>query len=108
MFVYERERDNALVVGAGVSEEWLAQPDGIEVMNLPTYYGAISYSMRKAGSSVQLSVGGNVSVPAGGVVVVSPLQKKIKSASVNGTRVKLSPAGELTIRKLPASVLIRY
>ena len=108
MFVYERERDNALVVGAGVSEEWLAQPDGIEVMNLPTYYGAISYSMRQAGSSVQLSVGGNVSVPAGGVVVVSPLQKKIKSASVNGTRVKLSPAGELTIRKLPASVLIRY
>jgi len=31
MFVYERERDNALVVGAGIPESWVRDPAGVAV-----------------------------------------------------------------------------
>lgn len=108
MFVYERERDTALVVGAGIPEQWLSQPEGIEARDLPTYYGLLSYSMKRSGSVVQLEVTGRLSVPGGGVVIKSPLQKKIQSVMVNGVVTKSPRLSEFTIRKLPASIQIRY
>ncbi len=49
MFAYEREEDKALVIGAGVCQEWLAEGFAVGVENLPTYYGKISYSLRMEG-----------------------------------------------------------
>jgi hypothetical protein len=108
MFVYERERDTALVVGAGIPEQWLSQPAGIEVKDLPTFYGLLSYSMKKAGSVVRLEVTGSLSVPGGWLVIKSPLQKKIKSVIVSGVLTRTTRSSEFTIRKLPASIQIRY
>ena len=50
MFAYEREEDKALVIGAGVAQEWLSDGFAVGVENLPTYYGEISYSLSYGGA----------------------------------------------------------
>ena len=45
LFAYERETDNALVVAGGVPASWL-RGTGIEVKELRTQHGPLSYSMR--------------------------------------------------------------
>lgn len=107
MFVYERERDAALVLGAGIPEQWLEQPEGIGVKDLPTFYGLISYAIRKSGNTVQFEASGDLTVPSGGLIISSPLSKKIKSLTVNGAA-NASRAPEVVIRRLPATVTFRY
>jgi hypothetical protein len=87
MFAYERESDQALVVGAGVPPRWLTQ--GINIKGLRTWYGPLNLSMQaedKTGVRVRIE---GVKVPPGGIVVVSPLD-----------------GHETVIRKLPANVVI--
>jgi F5/8 type C domain-containing protein len=108
MFVYEREKDTALVVGAGIPEEWLNGPEGVEVRDLPAYDGLLSYSMKKSGGIVRLDLSGSLRVPAGGLVFPSPLERKIKSVRVNGVRARAGRSSEITVRKLPASIEFSY
>ncbi len=108
MFVYERERDPALVIGAGLSDVWVNDPAGVQVSSLPTYYGNISYSMKKEGKKVVVIVGGNVQVPSGKIVLKSPLSTKIKSATIDGRKVTKLNGKEVVIGKLPARVELAY
>jgi hypothetical protein len=108
MFVYERERDTALVIGAGLPDVWVNDPAGVQVSSLPTYYGNISYSMKKEGKKVLVSLGGDVRVPSGNIVLKSPLSKKIKSATVDGRKVAKLNRKEVVIGKLPARVELTY
>ncbi|MBI5865812.1 MAG: hypothetical protein HZB38_15175 [Planctomycetes bacterium] len=43
MFVYER--DDALVLAAGVPKRWLEKPDSLAIERFPTPYGLLSYSL---------------------------------------------------------------
>src|SRR5260370_32727631 len=45
MLAYARERDDALVVGAGVTRGWLGGA-GLTVRGLPTPYGRLGFAMR--------------------------------------------------------------
>jgi len=47
MFVYENEYDQSLVLGSALYQDWIDSPSGMSVENLPTYYGEISYSIKK-------------------------------------------------------------
>ena len=114
MFVYEREQDDALVVGAGIADEWVNDPAGVEVSNLPTYYGNLSYTIKPeaasgggTGRNVVVSLHGDISIPAGKIVLKSPLAKKIESVSGDGRWLPEKPT-EIRIEKLPATVMIRY
>ncbi|HSP34779.1 MAG TPA: discoidin domain-containing protein, partial [Thermoanaerobaculia bacterium] len=71
LFVYERESENAIVIGAGVSAEWL--DSGIRIAGLRTQYGLVSYSMKTEGDAVRITIDAATAVPPGGIVVVSPL-----------------------------------
>jgi hypothetical protein len=108
MFVYEREKDDALVVGAGIADEWVKDPVGVQVTNLPTYYGNISYSMKQVGAKVMVTISGEVKIPAGNIVLASPLTKKLKGARVNGKAVKGFKGNELVIKSVPANVELTY
>jgi hypothetical protein len=114
MFVYEREADEALVVGAGIADEWVNDPAGVEVNNLPTYYGNLSYTIKPEaapdsgpGRRIVAKLGGDIAMPAGKIVLKSPLSEKIKSVAGDG---RWMPAGgnEIRIEKLPATVTILY
>jgi len=108
MFVYEREQDHALVVGAGIADEWLEDTSGVSVRSLPTYYGPVSYTMKKTGNKVSVSIDGPLRMPSGKIVLASPLDKKVSSARMNGKRTAFNRKKELVIAKLPASIEITY
>ena len=54
MFAYERGRDGALVLAAGVPHEWLAG-SGLTVRALRTPHGALSYTVREEGGAFHVS-----------------------------------------------------
>ncbi|HEY2290872.1 MAG TPA: discoidin domain-containing protein [Thermoanaerobaculia bacterium] len=82
LLAYERDSDQALVLAAGVPDEWIRE--GVSVKGMPTPWGLLDYSLKAEGDSVQLRVGGGLTVPPGGVVF-------------RGT----------VIRKLPADLLVQ-
>jgi hypothetical protein len=70
MIAYEREEDEALVMGAGLSEEWLAA--GVAVENLSTRHGQLSYRLSPVAGGHVLELAGGVAPPAGGVRLAWP------------------------------------
>lgn len=86
MFAFEREADTSLVIGAGIPARWLEGPEGVGVKGLPTYYGPLSYMMRRDGKRVLVEIDGGLTVPHGGIVVMPPVGGR------DGTVVRQLPA----------------
>ncbi len=105
MLAYERPADGALVLGAGAPAEWLAG-DGIAVRGLRTQYGTLSFTMRAEGDAVRVRIDAGIRVPPGGVVVRPPLANEARSATIGGAPADVSPAGDVTVRSLPADITI--
>jgi len=89
LVAYERESDDALVLGAGVPASWLDDTRGVRVERLRTHYGTLSYRMSRDGDAIRVSIDRGVKVPRGGIVVVSPFDGR-----------------ERTVRSLPATLKI--
>jgi hypothetical protein len=83
MLAYERESDDALVLGAGIPDSWLDR--GVRVRNLRTIYGPLDFWARRDGGRVIVTISG-VRVPKGGIVL------------------RLPGASERVIRQLPAKI----
>jgi len=89
MLAYVREKDEALVLAAGVPEEWVRSEGGVSVTGLRTEYGTLSYSLAAEGRAARARVSGaGLTVPSGGIVVTWS-------------------GKETVIRKLPADMLLR-
>ena len=108
MFVYERERDTALVIGAGLPVSWIASATGVAISSFPTYYGNMAYAMKRTGSVLTVDIPAGPRVPAGGVIIAAPTDQPLKTVKVNGTSVPWSAAGEIRVQALPATVTIEY
>jgi len=68
MIVYERDEDSSLVLGAGLTEEWLRE--GVQVDDLPTHYGVVGYSMRQdENGGIAISLRGNIDLERTNVLV---------------------------------------
>ncbi|MEX0879516.1 MAG: discoidin domain-containing protein [Thermoanaerobaculia bacterium] len=106
LFVYDREEDGALVLGAGVPAAWLADPRGVSIGKIRTRYGPLDLAMTADSGAVRVRIGGGLSVPPGGLVVPWPLDGRAASATVNGRAAALSAAGELVVREVPADIVI--
>ena len=107
MLAYERESDSSLVIGAGVKDDWVKQDPGMRVSNLSTEYGPINYDMRAIGKVVTVNLRVGIKMPPGGIVVYSPLDQPILSATVDGLPAEIK-GQEVHVRKLPSIVTIRY
>ncbi len=107
MLAYERESDSSLVIGAGVRDEWVKEDPGVRVSNLSTEYGPLNYDMRAIGRVVTVNLRSGIRMPPGGIVIYSPLDQPILSASVDGVFAPVK-GQEVRVRKLPATVTIRY
>ncbi|MBI3193566.1 MAG: coagulation factor 5/8 type domain-containing protein, partial [Ignavibacteriae bacterium] len=108
MFVYERERDSALVVGAGVVENWIDGVEGFSVSDLPTYYGKLSYSMKKERERVVVDISGGVKSPTGNIVLKSPINRPIRKAFINGIEVSSTTSNEILVKVVPAKIDLYY
>jgi hypothetical protein len=107
MLAYERESDSSIVITAGTKDEWLQQDPGVRVSNLSTSYGPLTYDARAIGRVVTINIKELKKTPKGGVVVYSPLDQPILSASINGVPAAVKGA-EIQVPKLPATVTVRY
>jgi hypothetical protein len=116
MFVFERETDDALVVGAGIAREWVLEDPGVSVSRLPTHHGVLAYTMRLDRHAwdddeevrVRVELRGDLAVPPGGIVVRSPFGRKIRSATVNGRDTVNHNGREVRVREFPANVVLMY
>ncbi|WP_455423423.1 discoidin domain-containing protein [Cognatilysobacter tabacisoli] len=104
LFAYTRERDDALVIAAGIPDAWVAA-DGVQVANLRTPYGPLAYTLRAEGSALALDVPAGLKLPAGGLVVSLPPGWRNGAATLDGRAVKLDE-GELRIKRLPARATV--
>ena len=78
LLAYERDSDQALVLAAGVPEEWIRE--GVSVKGMPTPWGLLDYSLTREGDSVRLRVGGGLQVPPGGIVFRDNVIRKLPIA----------------------------
>jgi hypothetical protein len=109
MFVYENEFDQSLVLASALYQDWIDTPKGMSIQNLPTYYGEISYSIKKENNNYHFSITGDVKLPANGIKIRNFNGSKLPSKiTVNGNEVKDFTNREITVKVCPAEVVISY
>ncbi|HZP42542.1 MAG TPA: discoidin domain-containing protein [Candidatus Binatia bacterium] len=109
LFAYERETDEALVLGAGVPAAWVTADPGVVVKRLPTYWGVLGMTMRATGpDAVRVRLTGDLTVPPGRIVLRSPLSQPLRGVVVNGRSVESFTTDEVVIGDFPAEVTLKY
>ena len=106
LFVYESEADSSLVLASGVDESWLVAP-GVAVKNLSTWYGPVSFTLRRDGSRTTGRIEGGVRLPVGGIRFAAPSADALKRVTVDGAAARLNN-GSVLIRRLPADIVFEY
>ena len=101
MFAWERESDDALVLGAGLSKEWMAA--GLTVKNLSTSHGRLSYELAPSGGNYALELASGIAPPRGGVRLAWPLAGPLPRA-FNDSGELAWTGRELVLPKGPATV----
>lgn len=81
-----REDGNALWLASGVPRRWLAPGEKIELQNVPTDFGPVSYRMEATGSGVdaQVQLPTRNKVGTAWLVVRVPDDRKIRSVEIDG------------------------
>lgn len=109
MFVYENEWDQSLVLASALYQDWIDAPKGMSVGNLPTYYREISYSIKKENDNYRFSIHGDLKLPANGMKIKNFNGSKLPlKVTVNGNEIKGFNEKEITVKEIPAEVLIYY
>src|SRR5262245_34394511 len=109
LFAYERESDRSLVLAAGVPARWVTSEAGVGVKRLPTHHGVLSYTLRAEGpDTVRLRLSGDLAVPPGQIVVKSPLERPLRSLTVNGQTADTFTADAAMVGECPADVVLGY
>jgi hypothetical protein len=109
IFVYENEQDRSLVLGAALYQDWIDAPQGMSVANLPTYYGEVSYSVKKEKGSYRFTISGKLNLPANGIKIKNFNGSKMPSkVTVNGKEITGFTKNEIPVANCPAKVVITY
>ncbi len=109
MFVYENEYDQSLVLASALYQEWIDNPEGMSVKNMPTYYGDISYSIKKAQDHYRFNISGDLNLPSNGIRIRNFNGSKTPvKITVNGEEIRDFTQKEITVKALPADVKIYY
>jgi hypothetical protein len=108
MFAHERAADGSLVLAAGVSDAWLDAGE-VGVESLPTWWGPLGYTLRRSGSAaLRLDLSAGLRVPPGGIVLRPPLPRPLAGVELDGAPSSDFAADGLTLRRCPASVVMRF
>ena len=85
MFAWDRRDDRALVLGGGLSADWLTG-GGSSIAGLATPYGPLDFAMRGDANHLAATVGG-AARPPGGFVLAWPFGGTPPAARVDGRAV---------------------
>jgi hypothetical protein len=113
IFVYESasggEYDSSLVLGAALYQDWIDSPNGMSVENLPTYYGELSYSIKKENNEYHFSIYGDIKLPNGGIKIKNFNGSKLpQSVTINGSASTEFTNNDIYINEFPAKIIISY
>ncbi|MGQ9643717.1 MAG: discoidin domain-containing protein, partial [Ignavibacterium sp.] len=109
MFVYENDYDSSLVVGAALYDDWINAEDGMSVENLPTYYGNLSYSIKKVEQKYFVKFYGDIQLPSGKIKLKNLLEnKKPVKVIINGKESDSFDNSFITISEFPSTIEILY
>ena len=109
MFVYENEYDQSLVLASALYQDWIDSPNGMSVENLPTYYGELSYSIKKDGEKYLFSISGDAKLPSNGIKIKNFNGSKLPvKVTINGIESKDFNEKEISVRVFPAAVVIYF
>ncbi|WP_337872845.1 discoidin domain-containing protein [Ignavibacterium sp.] len=109
MFVYENEYDSSLVIGAALYDDWINSKEGISIENLPTFYGEISYSIKKEKSKYLVNIYGDIEMPKGNIVLKNFNSMKLpEKVFINGRKSTAFNSNTILINEFPAKVEISY
>lgn len=109
MFVYENEYDSSLVIGSALYDEWIKSKKGISVENLPTFYGEISYSIKKYKNKFDISIFGDLNIPAGKIILKNFNSSKLPTkVLINGKESKRFTKDSIIIDEFPAKIEVFY
>ncbi len=95
LLVYERDRDHALVLAAGVPTAWLAG-EGVGVTGVRTAWGPLTYNLREDGDGYVLTLDGQVTPPGGFVIQWPARETPPARVRIDGREANWS-GSELTI-----------
>jgi hypothetical protein len=94
MLAYERPRDGAVVLGAGIPDAWLTD-GGLTVERLRTPYGLLSYRLGAEGGRLRLTYRLDGRAPPGGLVLGLAGEQRLPGLS--GTvETSINPPSELS------------
>ena len=109
MFVYENEYNQSLVIASALYQDWIDAPEGMSVENLPTYFGEISYSIKKDNDKYFISIYGDVQLPNNGIKIKNfNMLKMPEKVTVNGKNIIDFSEKEITVDVFPAEIEIYY
>jgi hypothetical protein len=109
MFVYENEYDHSLVLAAALYQDWIDAPDGMSVENMPTYYGNISYFIKKQGGNYHFNILGDLDLPENGMKIRNFNGSQMPDrVNINGRESKTFTNREIIVDVIPAEVMIYY
>ncbi|HET6230290.1 MAG TPA: discoidin domain-containing protein [Longimicrobiaceae bacterium] len=108
MFAYETDADDALVIGSGIPANWVNEAPGVSIHGLSTHFGPLGYTMRATGSVVRVRFDAGLRTPPAGIVIRSPLDAPIRSATADGRPVRIADGRELRLPTVPRTVEMRY
>ena len=109
MFVYENELDRSLVIASGLYQDWIDSPSGMSVQNLPTYFGEISYSIKKEVNTYYFDIAGEVKLPENGIKIQNFNGSKMPlKVIVNGSEIKSFTNNAIHLKQIPAKIEITY
>ena len=105
-FAFERRADASLVLAAGVAAAWLDEAAGVQVQELATHYGRVSYHLhRPRADTVEMHIAAGPRLPRGGLVLAPPLAGALRAVTVNGQPHHDFDATQCRCHALPAHII---
>ncbi len=102
LFAYERDADRTLVVAAGLAPEWL-EGGGVRVREMPTPYGALSYSLRRVdAATLRFELANAIDAR---IVLRPPLGSALRAVRVGGREYSEFDSDSVTLPGTPAEVI---
>jgi hypothetical protein len=102
LFAYEREDDQSLVLAAGLALEWI-EGSGVEVRNMPTLDGRLSYSLRRTDAReyrCEIHSEGAVKL-----ILRAPFAAPLRGVIIDGSPCTSFDSDSVTLTHAPAEVI---
>lgn len=116
LFVFEE--NGKIILGSGIDGKWLSDNNGVSVENFPTYFGNISYTVKKNNGNLSIKIRGNAEPEKGFEFRLPFPEKDIREVKINNKannrfskdspRLGLGGACKIYFDKLPADIEVRY